>query len=191
MDRKIDKLTRAAENLAIKNEILEHEFSGVREALQEKTKRRKRNRKIDLFKKNKSGQAQFFSPEKIAAARARELEIENQKEQDRIDKKLKAQAKATDRQRKARETKNRVDLRRKMAADKRAFKEAAKEARKQVRETNLQLRLEQQISLNSVKASTVSRKRKLTDTLEVEPVHVYINTARNRRTIAPPKRFRE
>ena len=191
LDREMDKLARAAENLAIKNEILEHELSGVREALQEETKRRKRGRKMGLFEKDEPGQAQFFSPGKIAAARARELEMENQKEQDRIDKELKAQAKATDRQRKAREAKDRVDLRRKMAADKRALKEAAKEARKQVREANLQLRLEQQTSLNSVKASTASRKRKLTDTLEVEPVHVHTSTARNGRTIAPPKRFRE
>ena len=80
MNREIDKLARAAENLAIKNKILEHELSGVWEALQEETKRRKRDRKMSLFEKNKPGQAQFFSPEKIAAARARELEIENQKE---------------------------------------------------------------------------------------------------------------
>ena len=130
MNREIDKLARAAENLAIKNKILEHELSGVREALQEETKRRKRDKKIGLFKKDEPGQAQFFSPEKIAAARARELEIENQKEQDRINKKLKTQAKATDRQRKARETKNCVDFRRKMAADKRAFKKTTKKIRK-------------------------------------------------------------
>ena len=72
-------LARACEKLVINNEILEHENGGLRQALQNEKKRRKRGKKMGLFPKDEPGQAMFFSPAKIAAVRSHQEELEAQK----------------------------------------------------------------------------------------------------------------
>jgi hypothetical protein len=84
----LDLIIRATEKLAIKNDILEHENKGLRTALIDEKKRRKRGKPMGLFAKDEPGQAIFFSPAKITAVRTRQKELEAQKEQERLKKEV-------------------------------------------------------------------------------------------------------
>ena len=191
LEDKVDQLARAAEKLAISKEILQHEINGLQEALLNERKRRKRGKKMGLVDKDEPGQAVFFSPAKIEAARARQLEVEAQKEKDRLDKELQRREKAAEKDCKAQETYDKREQRQKEAAERKVLREHAKRAREVQKAAHLQLRLEQKALKTISKPSTVSRKRKLTDALEIEPRLAQTSTARSGRTIAPPKRFRE
>ena len=76
---KLEKIVRACGKLAIQNDILQHEVTGLRAALVEEKKKRKRGKGMGLFDKERPGEAQFFSPEKVAAVRQRAEEIEIEK----------------------------------------------------------------------------------------------------------------
>jgi len=76
---KLEKIVRACGKLAIQNDILQHEVTGLRAALVEEKKKRKRGKGMGLFDKEQPGEAQFFSPEKVAAVRQRAEEIEIEK----------------------------------------------------------------------------------------------------------------
>ena len=182
-------LARACEKLVINNEILEHENGGLREALQTEKKRRKRGKMMGLFPKDEPGQAMFFSPAKIAAVRAHQEGLEAQKEQEKLDKELERRAKAAEKERKAQETQERRQTRQKKAAERRALREREKETHRLQNEADKQLRLEQQALKEQIKLSTIARKRKPADTLEIEPKRVKVGIARSGRSITLPKRF--
>jgi len=56
-------LLHASEKLAIKAEILQHEVQGLKKAIVEEKKKRKRGRKLNLREEGENlGQARFFSP---------------------------------------------------------------------------------------------------------------------------------
>lgn len=76
----MEAIIRACGKLAIQNEILQHENTGLRAALIEEKKKRKRGKGMGLFEKERPGEAQFFSPAKVAAVRQRaeEIQIESQ-----------------------------------------------------------------------------------------------------------------
>ncbi|KAN0085067.1 hypothetical protein V8E54_001534 [Elaphomyces granulatus] len=80
----VDHLIRAAQKLSIEKEILEHENKSLRRALIDEKNRRKRGKPMGLIDKDRPGQAQFFSPTKVATARAKAAEIEAQKEAERL-----------------------------------------------------------------------------------------------------------
>ncbi|PVH90582.1 hypothetical protein DM02DRAFT_475037, partial [Periconia macrospinosa] len=73
---KMGEIIRACGKLAIQNDILQHEVTGLRAALVEEKKKRKRGKGMGLFDKERPGEAQFFSPEKVAAVRRRAEEVE-------------------------------------------------------------------------------------------------------------------
>ncbi|PVI06823.1 hypothetical protein DM02DRAFT_472050, partial [Periconia macrospinosa] len=73
---KMEEIIRACGKLAIQNEILQHENTGLRAALVEEKKKRKRGKGMGLFDKERPGEAQFFSPGKVAAVRQRAEEME-------------------------------------------------------------------------------------------------------------------
>ena len=100
----INLIIQATEKLVIEKEILEHENKGVREALIKEKKRRKRDKAMKLFPKNEARQAMFFSPSKIATARTRQKELEAQKEQNRLDKKIEKERRAIEKKEKTRRT---------------------------------------------------------------------------------------
>ena len=75
----LDLIIRATEKLVIKNNILEHENKGLRNALIDEKKRRKKSKAMGLFSKDKPREAVFFSPAKIAAIRTRYEDLESQK----------------------------------------------------------------------------------------------------------------
>ncbi|KAF2275262.1 uncharacterized protein EI97DRAFT_475869 [Westerdykella ornata] len=107
---KIEEIIRVCKKLAIENEILKHENSGLHAALVNEKKRRKRGKGMGLFNKERPGEAQFFSSAKVAVVRKRaeEIEIENQlqkslAEEKKIQKVLEKEEKAWAKAEKARE----------------------------------------------------------------------------------------
>jgi hypothetical protein len=107
---KMEEIIRACGKLAIQNEILQHENTGLRAALVGEKKKRKRGNGMGLFDKERPGEAQFFSPAKVAAVRQRaeEMEIESQlqksiAEERRIQQAREKEEKAQEKAEKARE----------------------------------------------------------------------------------------
>jgi phage-related minor tail protein len=66
----VQQLIVTSEKLVIRNEILEHEIRMLRATLIDEKRRRKRGKKMGLIDLDNPGQAQFFSLERIAKARA-------------------------------------------------------------------------------------------------------------------------
>lgn len=103
---KTETLLRASEKFITENEILKHQNKGLRAALVEEKNRRKRGKVMGLFDKERPGEAQFFSPAKVAAVRERAKEIEAQAQQ----RKALAEAKRLDRTRRAIEKEERARI---------------------------------------------------------------------------------
>ena len=182
----LDLIIRASEKLAIRNNILEHEIIGLRTALVDEKKRRKRGKPMGLWDKDEPGQAIFFSPAKIAAVRARQGELEAQKEQEKLKKELERQNKAVEKERKAQE----VQERRETRTRKQQQRQAEKEARTTQQQLNQQFGLEEQPQKTFKKQSPIARKRKPEDIPPIEPWEPKVRVSRNGRTIALPMRFK-
>ena len=187
----LDLIIRASEKLAIRNDILEHEMKGLRTALVDEKKRRKKGKPMGLFVKDEPGQAMFFSPAKIAAVRARQKELEAQKEQEKLEKAVERQIKATERGRKAQEAQERRETRQRIRAETLEQKQREKEARSMQRELNKQLRFEEQSQKDQKKEVTTGRKRKREDLPHEERKQPETRVARSGRTVALPTRFME
>ena len=99
--KEMNLLSRAAEKLSIKNEILEHENAEFRKTLIVEQKRRKRGKKISILSKEESRQAVFASPIKIATIRA-------QKETEKIQKAVVEEEKEREKEAKVKEKKKKV-----------------------------------------------------------------------------------
>ena len=110
-DPGVDLIIRGAEKLAIENEILKHETKGLRTALVEVAKRHKRGKAMGLIDKERPGDAQFFSPSKVTAARARAEQKESDKEEAEVRKEEERLARIAERDRKAREVQDRKEQR--------------------------------------------------------------------------------
>ncbi|TKA62392.1 hypothetical protein B0A49_13263 [Cryomyces minteri] len=84
----------ASEKLATKLEISQHELEGVKRALVQEKKKRKRGKRLTLYEEGENlGQARFFSPSRVERARqqaADEVEAERQRKQAIQDRKLQA-----------------------------------------------------------------------------------------------------
>jgi hypothetical protein len=109
LDPKISKLIKATERLAIRNEILEHNNKNLSQALCTEKKRRKRGKPMGLVDKDNPGEAQFFSPSKVASARQRALEIDQEREQKQAEAAQRQLEKQIQREEKARELKERKE----------------------------------------------------------------------------------
>ncbi|KAK5139604.1 hypothetical protein LTR04_003455, partial [Oleoguttula sp. CCFEE 6159] len=81
------------EKLATKLEISQHENQGLKRALVQERKKRKRGKRLNLYEEGENpGQARFFSPSRVERARrqaADEAEAERQRKQAIQDRKLK------------------------------------------------------------------------------------------------------
>jgi uncharacterized protein YndB with AHSA1/START domain len=75
------KLSETLHSLAVQNELLHDKNNGLREALDDKKKRKDRGKRLNLQREDSyHGGATFWSPHKIRQARARELEKQQQEE---------------------------------------------------------------------------------------------------------------
>ena len=125
----IDLIVRATKKLAIEKEILEHEVKGLRVALVGEKKRQKRGKAMWLFAKDESGQVIFYSAGKIAAVRARQEELEAQKELGRLAKEAEEQRKVIESEQKVQEARERKVARQQLAVQKWEAKQHEKETR--------------------------------------------------------------
>jgi uncharacterized protein YndB with AHSA1/START domain len=75
------KLSETPHSLAVQNELLHDENNGLREALDDKKKRKEHGKRLNLQREDSyHGGATSWSPQKIRQARARELEKQQQEE---------------------------------------------------------------------------------------------------------------
>jgi hypothetical protein len=127
------KLSATLHLLAVQNELLQEENSGLREALNDKKKRKDCGKRLDLQREDSyHGGATFWSPHKIRQAWARELEKQQQEEAEiaarATRKELQAAAKALQEQEKEERRVERERLKDERACE-RAGKLATREAR--------------------------------------------------------------
>ncbi|EED19578.1 conserved hypothetical protein [Talaromyces stipitatus ATCC 10500] len=101
---------KAAQKLIIRNEILEHQYKGLVNALVNEKNRQRRGRPLGLIDKENPGEAQFFSPSRVEAAKQRIQDIESQKEQDKINAAILRTQKALERERRDRENQEKREV---------------------------------------------------------------------------------
>ena len=101
MTAEMNLIIQASEKLATRNNILKHKIRELCTALIDKKKHQKREQLMSLFMKDELRQAMFFSSAKITAVQTRQEELEAQREQEKLEKEVKCQDKAAERERKA------------------------------------------------------------------------------------------
>ena len=185
----VELIVRGMEKLVVGRDILQHQVDQLRGTIVNEKKRRKRGKNMGLFTKDEPGQAMFFSPGKIAAAKARQEELDTQKEEERLAKEAEKQRKAFKKEQKAQEARDRKIARQEAAAQKREAKEREKEARMLQRQANQQLEYDQSIPKTVPPAPAKSKKRKAVEDPPLEPPSPKSRVGRSGRTIALPARF--
>ncbi|KAN0072533.1 hypothetical protein V8E54_009462 [Elaphomyces granulatus] len=139
LDPKISKLIKATERLVIRNEILEHNNKSLSQALCTEKKRQKRGKPMGLVDKDNPGESQFFSPSKVASARQRVLEIDQEKEQQQAEAAQRRLEKQIQREEKARELKERKEERLRAREMKRQKQETRKREKEEERQKKKKL----------------------------------------------------
>ena len=191
LDAKIDSLCRTAEKMAIGKEICEHENVGLRMALIEEQKRRKRGKRLGILDKDEPGQAVFVSPAKIAAIRIRREQEEAEKINAQQEKERERVAKAAEKAQKVQDIQERRERRKETIAQNKAARERAKEGRIQQREANEQIRTEEQASMARKKISESMAKHIAIGKTGIDVMEVNLGHVRSGRRISRPKRFKD
>ncbi|OXV05699.1 hypothetical protein Egran_06533 [Elaphomyces granulatus] len=186
----VESLIRASEKLTIKNEILKHENAGLRAALVNEKKRRKRGKKLGLFDNENPGEAQFFSPNKVQALRQRAEEAETQKEQEREAAVRRQAERALEREQKAREVQERKEERVRKREEKARQKEFEKEERRAAREAKKQHKDDKQEQRSRNKARKPRSEHVEECEEEIPTTRQEMATSRSGRQIRLPERFR-
>ncbi|EKG09045.1 pogo transposable element, putative, partial [Macrophomina phaseolina MS6] len=187
----LDLIIRASEKLAVRNEILEHENQGLRAALVGEKNKRKKGKPIGLFDKERPGEAQFFSPAKVSAVRARAQELEDQKQREKAEAEERRQSKAVERERKAQEAQEKRETRRRIRDEKQQQKEREKEERLARQQANKQLQEEKRLQKGQAKEEIRAQKRKREDATQRSPKRQKLVVARSGRKITLPSRFQD
>lgn len=183
------KMMKAAEKLVVQNEILQHQYRGVLNALIGEKKRRKRGKPMGLFDKDNPGEAQFFSPSKIEAVRQRAQDIESQKEQERVEAVNRRTQKALIREQKAQEVQDRREKRIQEREEKKLQKELEKEQHRMAQEAKKQAKQDQERQKKQMKLKRNQSKRILEHTEEVPAKRQKTGVSRSGREITLPIRF--
>lgn len=162
---KKDLLERAVFRLAVRNEIISHENQGLRVAITEEKKRRQRGKRLNLVGEEEDGQAQFYSPQRILAAKAYQESKQQAEEENKLQKAQKKEAATTKRQQKEAEKQERAhrrqeeavqrDLRRQLAQQEKQAKAAQKKAERAQKQQE-----QEQARLNKANSISLSKKRK-------------------------------
>jgi hypothetical protein len=131
---KTDLLERAVFRLAVQNEVVSHENRGLRFAITQEKQRRQRGKRLNLVGDEEDGKAQFFSPQRILAAKAYQEHKEQAQEEDKLQKAQKKEAAAAKRKQKEEEKQNRAHRRQEEAVQRNLRKKEA-EIQKQAKLT--------------------------------------------------------
>jgi hypothetical protein len=184
-------IIRASKKLAIRAEILEHENKGLRAALIEGKKKRKRGKKMGLFDKEPPGEAQFFSPAKVAAVRERAKEIEAQNESEKAFKEERRLQQALAREKKAYEVQKRKEERIQAQAEKRERLEHEKAQRQAEKLAKRRLREEERTQAEATKVKKNQPKRAHEEQNEEGAKRQKRGVSRSGRQIVLPLRFND
>jgi hypothetical protein len=137
VDNEAAILVRAGEKLTAENKILRIENEGLRGAIFEEKRKRKRGKSLNFYEESEQeDQALFFSPAKVARARERAAALEEAElQQKRItaDKKLQQAIAREEKAREAAEKKARKEAERTAAREKAAREKTAKTAEKEAK----------------------------------------------------------
>ncbi|KAK2926550.1 hypothetical protein FoTM2_013418 [Fusarium oxysporum f. sp. vasinfectum] len=134
------KLKRTLESLQAEVELLRHENQGLRETIIREKQRRQRGKALKdyIFDRVDPNSAQVFSPQKIAQARQKKIEMEAQKEEEVLQKRTEKAL----RQKRVEEQKQQVLERKRQREEKKEIKRREKETKQLERDANRQLRIE-------------------------------------------------
>ncbi|KAK2666699.1 hypothetical protein RAB80_017816 [Fusarium oxysporum f. sp. vasinfectum] len=134
------KLKRTLESLQAEVELLRHENQGLRETIIREKQRRQRGKALKdyIFDRVDPNSAQVFSPQKIAQARQKKIEMEAQKEEEVLQKRTEKALW----QKRVEEQKQLVLERKRQREEKKEIKRREKETKQLEREANRQLRIE-------------------------------------------------
>ena len=146
---------------------------------------------MGLFTKDEPGQAMFFSPGKIAAARAHQKKLDGQKEQERLAKEMKKQHKTFEKEQKAQEARERRMARQETATQKKKAKQHKKETQMLQKQANQQLIFKQTILKTPASATTKPKKRKAVEDPSSKPSSPKSRLTRSGRASTLPTRFHE
>jgi hypothetical protein len=123
-------LMRGNEKLAAENKIFRRKIEGLREAIFEKKRKKKRGKVLNFYKKDEmENQTLFFSPAKIARARKRAAalkEAESQQKRTAADKKMQQAIAREEKAREITERKARKEIEHITAREEAAREKAAK-----------------------------------------------------------------
>jgi hypothetical protein len=130
-------LVRAGEKLATENKILRQENKGLRGAIFEEKRKRKRGKALNFHKKGEqAGQALFFSPAKVTRARERAAALKKaklQRQRTAADKKLQQAIAREEKAREVIEKKAKKEAKRTAAREKLAREKTARQAEKKAK----------------------------------------------------------
>jgi len=145
--RDVRKIRGSIHHIAVQNELLRDEISGLQEALQFKDRHNKKSKPLDLQQSN--GGTVFYSPKKLAEAEEREAIKERNKEQEELKKvEMKELREA-----------NRL-YKEKIAEEKREQRERAKVVRAQEKEMKAAEQARKKTERDAQKALQLSQKGK-------------------------------
>jgi hypothetical protein len=187
----LELIARASEKLAIKAELMDHENKGLREALIDEKKRRKKSKAMGLLAKDEPGQGMFFSPAKIASVRAHIAAEEASKEQEKVARQIQLQEKAKEKELKALRVQERREERLRTRAAKEAEKKRAQIARKEAEAAKTRHQNKEQKQKIQAKVSRSPQKRKAVDEVAESSKRACQRVMRNGRAVTLPTRFRE
>jgi len=163
----MELVIKASEKLAFEKEILEHDNMRLKQAAALEKTRRKRGKPMGLFEPDCPGQAQFFSPSKIAAVRERLKAREEENERQRKEKEERQLQKAIEREERAQEAQERREAaqrkREAKAVERRAEqerKEVEKAARKAKKAADRQAKEEEKVRKAAERAAKLVEGRK-------------------------------
>ena len=135
----INLIICATEKFVIEKDILQHKIQQLQGTFVGEKKQRKWGKHIGLFIKNELEQAMFFFPNKIAAVWACQEELNTQKKQKRLVKKMEKQCKAIEKKQKAQKIRECKTAKQKAAAQKQETKQHEKRNWMLQKQTNWQL----------------------------------------------------
>jgi hypothetical protein len=194
LNHQVKQLVKASEKLAISNEILAHENRDLRSTLISEKRRRKKGKAMGLLDPDQPGQAQFFSPTKVGLARQRAAEIEQQKEQNRIE----IEERRIERENKKKEKAEEAEERKKLRLQAREKKCLARELKQREREeaklrklVNEQVSGDKKTSKKSPQASISPKTCEKASTGSKSPERSKRTSARSGRNIQPPRRYED
>lgn len=186
----LDKLLRASERLAARQEILTHEVTGLRRAIQHEKRKRNRGKRLNLVG-DEAGGPILFSPDQVLRART----VLEQKEQEQVDRKARIEARkvaaAVAREKRAQEKVEKAEamaLRRQERAAEKAQLAEERAARKEAKKA---FTTSQTLDKSTKKAFT---KRKRATTIRDEVVVVEeeeeVKIGLQGRSIRLPRRYK-